>query len=192
MSDFLRQRLLLPFMGLLLLLMLASGLWARFSSPSLVIASGERRADPAHPAPSDETGALMQALAADPDNVDIAIRLSRLLLDVGRIEAAQAFASRANELAPGRADAPALLGYIESRLGRYREAAALLEKSLKLEDNPRVRYSLGVIYAYYLDDPARSRGHFAAALAHPDAGADLAARIARELSGAPKETAHPE
>lgn len=181
MIDLLRQRLLLPFMGLLLLMILACALYSRFGDPSLVIRAGSQPEIRPAEAGLEETGELMRALAADPDNAELAMSLSRRLLDAGQIQAALAFASRAHASAPDRPDAPALLGYLESRLGRYRQAAALLEESLKLEDNPRVRYSLGVLYAYYLDDPEAGRRHFSAALAHPRADADLAARIAAEL-----------
>jgi hypothetical protein len=74
-----------------------------------------------------------------------------------------------------------LLGVILHNRGEHAEAAACLERVVGLRDEPSVRYSLGVLYTHYLQDPARGGQHLRVALAQPGLSDDLARSIRAEL-----------
>lgn len=46
-----------------------------------------------------------------------------------------------------------MLGIIQHSQNRNAEAAASLEKVVAAREDPSVRYSLGILYAYYLEQP---------------------------------------
>ncbi len=69
--------------------------------------------------------------------------------------------------------------------GRHAEAAASLERVLSMKDEASVRYSLGVLYLYYLNEPIRGIAHLTAGLHDENAPEDLKESIRRELEKAP-------
>ncbi|MDE5879607.1 MAG: hypothetical protein K2G99_06245, partial [Desulfovibrio sp.] len=69
--------------------------------------------------------------------------------------------------------------------GKHAEAAKLLEEALKGHESAAMRYSLGVLYLHYLDQPARGVEHLSQALHDPDADESLRQSIREELEKAP-------
>ena len=83
----------------------------------------------------------------------------------------------------------ALIGYIhyeapvedQHNQNRHAEAAASLEKVVSVRDDPSVRYSLGILYAYYLNQPDKGLEQLQKALDNPAAPDDLKKAVAKEM-----------
>lgn len=126
------------------------------------------------------TIAAMQKLQADPNNIDALLDLADLFMQQGSPESAQGFINRALVAAPGDARPSYYQGVLDARQGRYSEAAEAMERSLRLQDNPAVRYSLAVVYRYHLNDDAKAKQHLEAARNNPDLTPDLRALVEQE------------
>jgi len=129
-------------------------------------------------------GDLMRQVAENPRDSKAMIHLVEHLVTVQNWEAAETFAQRAITLDVNNPRPLYLLGVVQHNQGRHKEAAATLEKVLTLKDDAAVRYSLGVLYLYYLDEPERGIAQLSAGLHSPEAG-DLKAAIRAELEKAP-------
>ncbi|MDR1857660.1 MAG: tetratricopeptide repeat protein [Desulfovibrio sp.] len=139
-------------------------------------------------------GQLMQQVAKDPQNLKLMTHLVEALIQAQNWEAAATFAERASLLDVSDPYPHYLQGVIAHNQGKTKEAAAFLQKSLDLKDAAAARYSLGVLYAYFLDDPAKGRAHFAAGLAAADLTPELEKSLREELrkaEGAPPAQAEP-
>jgi tetratricopeptide (TPR) repeat protein len=128
-----------------------------------------------------EIGELMQKLRQDPGDVATLIQLAERFVQEKNWPPAENFARKAVVAAPGNPQPLYLLGVILHNQGNHAEAAACLERVVSLRDEPSVRYSLGVLYARYLQDPARGGQHLRAALAQPGLPDGLAETIRAEL-----------
>lgn len=176
-------RALVLLLALALAAMLVISLTERFRNPHLTV-----QVRPAPQAPAgmgDAVGMLMQEVAKDPKNVDAMVHLVEALMSAQNWEAAETFAQRAMTLDLNNPQPPYLLGVIKHNQGKHKEAAELLEKVVALHDNASVRYSLGVLYIHFLNDPARGVEHLSAGLHDPKAGEDLKKGIRDELEKAP-------
>ncbi|MBD5553214.1 MAG: tetratricopeptide repeat protein [Desulfovibrio sp.] len=149
------KKALLLLLGLGYAVILAASLYQRFSQPSLTRHALSSMA-PQEGSAAADIGALMQAAAANPQDRAPLIRLTRALMALGQWEGAENFALKALNLDdPEHQDEQAayLLAVIHHNQGRHKEAAELLEKLLTKSDNPSARYSLGILYLHYLNQP---------------------------------------
>ena len=128
------------------------------------------------------TIAAMQKLQADPNDVDALLELADLFMRQNSPESAQGFINRALVAAPGDARPSYYQGVLDARKGKYPEAAEAMTRSLRLQDNPTVRYSLAVVYRYHLNDDAKAKEQLEAARANPDLPPDLRALVEQELA----------
>ena len=128
------------------------------------------------------TIAAMQKLQADPNDVDALLELADLFMRQNSPESAQGFINRALVAAPGDARPSYYQGVLDARQGKYPEAAEAMTRSLRLQDNPTVRYSLAVVYRYHLNDDAKAKEQLEAARANPDLPPDLRALVEQELA----------
>ena len=149
-------RALALLLALSLAAMLVISLTERFKHPQITV-----HVQPAPQAPAgmggDAIGALMQEVAKNPQTVDALVHLVEALMTAQNWEAAETFAQRASTLDVNNPQPLYLLGVIKHNQGKHKEAAELLEKVVALHDNASVRYSLGVLYIHFLNDPARVR-----------------------------------
>ena len=104
---------------------------------------------------------------------------------MGSWDGAENFATRALALDPRDARVRYLLGVIRHNQGKHAEAARLLEEALRDKESAPMRYSLGVLYLHYLNEPARGVEHLSEALHAPDADESLRQAIREELEKAP-------
>ena len=176
-------RALALLLALSLAAMLVISLTERFKHPQITV-----HVQPAPQAPAgmggDAIGALMQEVAKNPQNVDALVHLVEALMTAQNWEAAETFAQLASTPDVNNPQPLYLLGVIKHNQGKHKEAAELLEKVVALHDNASVRYSLGVLYIHFLNDPARGVEH-RAGLHDPKAGEDLKKGIREELERAP-------
>ncbi len=179
--------------GRALILLLALGLTAilavslieRFKNPHLTVQLAPTPSGMGSAAQPDRIGTLMQQAAQNPDNVGVLVQLIEALMARQNWEAAGAFARRAVTLDVSNPRPLYLLGLVEHNQGRHKEAAEILEKVLLLKDEASVRYSLGVLYIYYLKDVPRGVEHLSAGLHDPDAREELKRGLREELEKAP-------
>ena len=181
-----RARLLVAALGLSLAAILVASLVERFTSKGLTVR---------HPAPqsagapaaegSDEVGRLMQEVARNPGNKAVLVQIAERLMSMGSWDGAESFATRALALDPQDGRTRYLLGVIRHNQGRHADAAKLLEEALQNGESAPMRYSLGVLYLHYLNDPARGVEHLSRALHAPDADESLRQSIREELEKAP-------
>ena len=179
-----RARGLALFLGLGLLVMLGISLKDRFEHPHLTV-ENRQPAPAARDSGQAAIGDLMRQVAENPRDSKAMIHLVEHLVTVQNWEAAETFAQRAITLDVNNPRPLYLLGVVQHNQGRHKEAAATLEKVLTLKDDAAVRYSLGVLYLYYLDEPERGIAQLSAGLHSPEAGEDLKAAIRAELEKAP-------
>ncbi len=185
------RRALIYVLGAALVVMALVSLRQRVMQPDLVTAANPRSMQAGRDAGAeggaDEISALMQKIQQNPGDVDTLVHLSEHFLSDGNLNAAENFLRRAVIAAPGDARPPYLLGVVLHRQGKNEEAAAFLEQSLRLRDEPSVRYSLGVLYIHYLNDATRGSAHLRIALAQSDLPEALAALIREELAKLPPD-----
>lgn len=177
-------RILVLLLALGLTAMLAVSLIDRFKNPQLTVQLSPAPAGMGDAAP-DRIGLLMQQAAQDPDNVGVLVQLIEALMAQHNWDAAATFARRAVTLDVSNPRPLYLLGLVEHNQGRHKQAAEILEKVLLLKDDASVRYSLGVLYIYYLKDVPRGVEHLSAGLHDPEAGEDLKRGLREELEKAP-------
>ncbi len=186
MTDAFRNGTLLRLVvGLGLLAMLVATGHYLIMHPSLVVhVSGGQagETEPSGASAGADSGVVehMQRLKEDPDNPDVLCMVARHFLGENDLARSEHLVSRACELAPKHAEAQYLLGVVRHRQGRNDEAAAALERSLALRNDAAIRYSLGVLYTHFLNQPARGQKEFSAALEAPGLSEDLKTQIARE------------
>lgn len=177
------KRSLAFFLALCLLAMLGASLWQRFTSPSLTIS----RVAGMNPSEGrSEIGALMEQAGKNPNDRAVLLRLVEQLMAIGQWQGAENFAHRALNLDPARPDSRAmyLLAVIHHNQGRHREAAELLEKLLAREENPSARYSLGILYLHFLNNPEAGIAQMNKGLQNRETAPALAAAMREELEKA--------
>ena len=129
-----------------------------------------------------DTIVAMQKLRANPDDVDTLLELAELFMRRDDPKNAQEFINRALVAAPGDARPSYYQALLDAGQGRFAEAAEAMTRSLRLQDNPSVRYSLAVVYRYHLHDEARAREQLDAALGSPALSEELRALIEQEMA----------
>lgn len=178
------SRALIILLGLGLVLMLAVSLKERFESPGLT-EQRQPRAVAAQDNAAQQIGQLMRQVAENPNDGTAMIHLVEHLIGAQNWEAAETFAQRAVTLDMGNSKPLYLLGVIMHNQGRNKEAAEALEKVLAIKDEASVRYSLGVLYIHYLDNPAKGVEHLSAGLHDANAPEELKKAIILELEKTP-------
>ena len=188
------SRALILLLALGLVAMLATSLKERFESPGL---TEQRRPGPAAQAGRQEDdaqqiGKLMRQIAENPNDSTAMIHLVEHLIGAQNWDAAETFAQRAITLDAGNSKPLYLLGVIMHNQGRNKEAAEALEKVLAIKDEASVRYSLGVLYIYFLEDPKRGVEHLRAGLKDTTASEELKVAMQQEIEKNPvQEEAQP-
>lgn len=129
-----------------------------------------------------EVGQLMRQVADEPHNLALCLSLVERLTAAQNWEAAEVFAQRALAMEVDHPKALYLLGVIQHNLGRHAEAAATLERVVERQDGAAVRYGLGVLYRYFLQDTARAQTHWRAGLQDAQAETALRQAIQTELN----------
>lgn len=177
----LSSRLLLIFLGCCFAAMLVVSLMQRFLHPQLVVPAQTAGSAQTDSSMDGQIGALMQKLGENPNDVETMLHLVQHLITIENWQAAETFAQRAVALDALNDKALYLLGYIKHNQNQNRDAALLLEKALAVKDDAHIRYSLGMIYIYFLNDVERGYSHLEAALKAPGVDDDVRARIEEEL-----------
>jgi cytochrome c-type biogenesis protein CcmH/NrfG len=189
------QRIVLLFLAFALAGMTLVSLWQRFMRPDLLVPANTRQMSADQDAaPSDamnEISQLMQKIQQNPGDVAAMLHLAEHFVEDKNWPAAENFLRKAVVAAPGNPQPLYLLGVVLHNQGKHEEAAACLERVVSLRDEPSVRYSLGVLYAHYLQDPARGGQHLRMALTQPGLTDDLAQLIRAELDALASQTAPP-
>ena len=174
------SRALIILLGLSLVVMLVVSLKERFESPGLTEQRLPRAAT-AQDNDAQEIGKLMRQVAENPNDVTAMVHLVEHLIGAQNWEAAETFAQRAVTLDTGNSKPLYLLGVIMHNQGRNKEAAEALEQVLAIKDEASVRYSLGVLYTHYLENPAKGVEHLSAGLRDANAPEALKNAIMQEL-----------
>lgn len=182
------------FLGLGLATILLVSLWWRFSNPSLTI---HRFADsgvtmpPVMDSKMDGIGRLMAQAAQNPHDVPILLKLAESLMAIGQWESAENFVQKALTEPGENSRATYLLAVIHHNRGHHAEAAELLEKLLARQENPSARYSLGILYIHYLNQPEKGRVQLERGLAAEGVPESLVQAMQEELGKLPPVPEHP-
>ena len=189
------QRILLLFLAFAFMGMMAISLWQRIMRPDLVVPSHARQTSAgqgeAHTGDINEIGQLMQHIQQNPNDVAAIVHLAEHLVEHENWTAAENFLRKAVIAAPSDSQPLYLLGVVLHNQGNHAEAVACLERVVDLRDGPSVRYSLGVLYAHYLQDTVRGGQHLRTALTQQGLSEDLAKRIQLELDALPPQAVPP-
>lgn len=172
-------RAIILLLGLSLLVMLGVTIKERVSNPHLVT---ERPTAPQGMGQEQNLlASLMQKVAAEPTNKDALMHLAEHLMATQEWDAAATFAQRAVALDVNDPQPLYMLGVILHNQGKPQEAAATLEKVVALRDDATVRYSLGVLYSYFLQQKDKGRAHWEAGLEDPKISPEMRQAIEEEL-----------
>ena len=180
-------RILIILLAAALTIMLFASLKARIQNPHLTVAARPQQGMAGSEAGEDAqtVGKLMRQVAENPQDIGALIHLIEHLVSAQNWDAAETFAQRAVTMDVGNSKPLYLLGVIQHNQGRHKEAAEALERVVKIKDEASVRYSLGVLYIYFLEDPKRGVEHLRAGLNDATASAELKAAIQQELEKTP-------
>ena len=178
-------RAIILLLGLSLLVMLGVTIKERVSNPHLVT---ERPTAPQGMGQEQNLlASLMQKVAAEPTNKDALMHLAEHLMATQEWDAAATFAQRAVALDVNDPQPLYMLGVILHNQGKPQEAAATLEKVVALRDDATVRYSLGVLYSYFLQQKDKGRAHWEAGLKDPKISPEMRQAIEEELKKLPQK-----
>lgn len=166
-----------------LLLMLGTTVWQRIQQPELVQQVAHTPAQHSQEEVS-AVGRLMEQVSRNPTDMDSLLALVNALVKMENWDVAENFARRAIELDAKDPRPLHLLGVIQHNTGRHADAAQTLEAVIALRDDPSVRYSLGVLYIYYLNDKERGLAQLRAGLSLPDVSDSLKKHLQSELNKA--------
>ncbi len=180
-------RILIILLAAAFCIMLFASLKARIQNPHLTVAARPQQGMAGSEAGEDAqtVGKLMRQVAENPQDIGALIHLIEHLVSAQNWDAAETFAQRAVTMDVGNSKPLYLLGVIQHNQGRHKEAAEALERVVKIKDEASVRYSLGVLYIYFLEDPKRGVEHLRAGLNDATASAELKAAIQQELEKTP-------
>lgn len=123
----------------------------------------------------------MDILALNPNNVQILVDTSNIFLQHNEIRSAQYLLERATVAAPSDAKVAHLYGLTLSKNFESEKAAQQWERSLSIQDNPRVRLDLALLYRYQLNKAELAKQNLEKALALPNVNSTLRKEIQREL-----------
>ncbi len=161
------RKIILALLTLGLLVMLGISLQQRISGEPLVVqgnpSSSSEAADPMA-ALMTEIGTHMEELKQKPDDFDMLVHTSDLLIQTQQWDAAESFLQRAIKIDATKSEPHYMLGIVLHNKEKHAEAAASLEKVVTMNNDASARYSLGVLYAYYLDNKERALEHLKTAL----------------------------
>ncbi len=168
-----------------LIVMFGVSLQERILNPSLTMHNTPQAASAEDTGMSPLIGRLMQDVQKDPTNITKMLHLVEVLISESQWDAADTFIHRALAMAPENSQAHYLHGFILNHEGKHAEAAAALEKVITLDDSATVRYSLGILYIYYLKNVDEGIEHLQKGLDDPLAPEDLLEAIRKELAKVP-------
>ncbi|MBQ7456637.1 MAG: tetratricopeptide repeat protein [Desulfovibrio sp.] len=159
-----RQRVVLLVVGLFLVWMVGVMVLERIRHPSLVIHNTVVQQDAAMPKAMpmpvmDSIGALMQMASQNPNDLALLHKLTEALMNAEQWDAAENFAKKAYEKDTNNFTSAFFLGIIEHQKQRFPEAATYLEKALAIHDDPKARFSLAVLYLYFMKDKEKGLYH---------------------------------
>lgn len=151
MSHFISDRR--PILGLIilgvLLIFFAAINYLR-EHPSLTVHSSTP--EKITPAPDqDIVISMMQRLQKNPTDVDAILHLAEYFMHQEDWKKAETFARRAVVTAPSESRPFYMLGVIQHKQNHQTEAAESFTQALAIKEDPAIRYSLGLLYAWYLD-----------------------------------------
>jgi Flp pilus assembly protein TadD len=129
----------------------------------------------------ENVAALMRQLQESPNDVPALLGLAEYFLRRQDWATAERFARRAVVAAPEDLKPRYLLGMSLHGLDRNEEAAACLEQALHVKEEPSLRYSLAMLYAYYLNDKEKAAAQLRRGLADPALPGRLKTEMEEEL-----------
>lgn len=166
------------------LAMLGAWLYGRITHPELVVHRPVQEAGSGAMAGmkmDSAVGKLMEQVGKNPNDGNALFHLAQHLGTAGNWAAAESFIERAVVLEPANPEWLHFLGVTKHGLEKNDEAAAALERVASMTNKPDVRYSLGVLYLYYLQQPEKGKEQLQKALSSPELPADLKKMISDEL-----------
>lgn len=175
------QRCLIVLLAIGLTAMLGTTLVKRLQNPALTEQREAAMPAMAQQEGGDPVGALMQQVAKNPKDLNVLMQLTEALMHAENWQAAETFAQRASVLDLNNPQPLFMLGVILHNLGREAEAAEAMEKVVALQDTARSRYSLGVLYLYFLDQKDKGLACMKEGLKDPKIDAEMKQAIEEEL-----------
>ena len=127
-------------------------------------------------------GELMRQVQANPTDGAALVELVGHFVELEQWAPAEQFGRRAIAALPDEVKAHYLLSVALHGLSRNEEAAASLEQAVALDDSASLRYSLGILYGYYLGQKDRAAEQFRKGLEDAAASEALRKDLEQELT----------
>ncbi len=132
---------------------------------------------------NDEAFEIYRAALAKGTSSDLEAGLGRMYLRKGQPSAALKTVQPTLERNPNNTDALLVAGIAQTRLGKYAQAKATLERGAARHDESDVQYALGVV-AEITGHPAEALAHYEASIRFDDRNEDAKTRRALVLGKA--------
>ena len=123
----------------------------------------------------------MDILATDPNNVGALVSAADAFAQHNDIQSATFLLQRATTSEPSNAHVAYLYGAVLNKNFDSEATAQQWERSLSLEENPRVRYELALLYRYQLNQADLAKQYLKKALTAENIDSALKGNIQREL-----------
>lgn len=124
---------------------------------------------------------FMRRLQQNPTDQEALLSLAEHFVHSEDWIRAETFALRATAANPNASRPLYLLGIIQHNQNRHAEAADSLRKALASGEDASIRYSLGLLTAYYLDKPEEGLAELQKAADNPAASPELRASAQEEM-----------
>ncbi len=147
---------------------------------------------PRHTASQDGVIKLMQQLQQNPADEKTLLELAEHFMHLQDWVKAETFALRAAAAVPGSPRPLYALGIIQHNMERHAEAAASLRKALTFGEDPSIRYSLGLLCAYYLNDVEEGLSELEKVTANPSSSPELKSAAKKEAAKLKEHMRHHE
>lgn len=157
------NRIIIISMAIFFIAIIITSMAQRFIKPGLTVQNTEFiEQSNAQPDQMAAVGMLMEDVSKNPEDQKKILQLVEALLSLGQWQTAENFAQKALALdSPGKQNPKALylLALAHHNKGEHEQAADLLERLLEQKEDPSARYSLGILYIYYLKKPDEGIKH---------------------------------
>ncbi|MBR4741847.1 MAG: hypothetical protein IK079_02965 [Desulfovibrio sp.] len=177
-----KEKILTLVLASCMLLMVFVFLQARLKQPSLLVHNSPQALVPQESSAMSEIATLMQEVGNHPNDHERILKLVQALIHAEEWIPAENFARRACNLAPESFDAHFLLAIILHKKGDYNAVRKSLEKALTLRDDAAARYSLGILYIYFLNQKTEGLAQLQQALQSQNLTPQLKQAITDELA----------
>jgi len=125
---------------------------------------------------------MMSELQKNPNDVHALTGIARHFMGSGDFGMAERFAERVLHIEAKNPDALYIRGIARHNQNRHLEAVRDFEDAMSVQDSFALRYNLGILYGYFLNDKELGKKHLTKALEFPDVPQELKESVEKDIA----------